>query len=100
MTRVESLRASVLAAMVGVAPILGGTALLSAPSVAQAQIAIGIAVNLAPPALPIYEQPPIPGPDYIWQPGFWAWNGNVGDYYWVPGTWVLAPRPGLLWTPG
>ncbi len=86
--------------MVGMAPIAGATAMMGAPSAAQAQIAIGIAVNLAPPALPIYVQPPIPGPDYIWQPGFWAWNGNVGDYYWVPGTWILAPRPGLLWTPG
>jgi hypothetical protein len=53
---------------------------------------------IPPPPLPIYEQPPIPGPGYIWTPGFWAWEGS--DYYWVPGTWVLVPRPGLLWTPG
>jgi hypothetical protein len=51
-----------------------------------------------PPPLPEYEQPPVPAPNYIWMPGYWAW-GDAG-YYWVPGTWVLAPQPGLLWTPG
>ncbi|MBX6421793.1 MAG: YXWGXW repeat-containing protein, partial [Nevskia sp.] len=59
-----------------------------------------ISVNIAPPPLPVYEQPPCPAPDYIWIPGYWAWDPDVGAYYWVPGTWVLAPRPGLLWTPG
>lgn len=53
-----------------------------------------------PPALPDYEQPPIPGEGYVWTPGYWAWNGGAGDYYWVPGTWARPPRPGLLWTPG
>ena len=46
----------------------------------------------------MYEQPAIPGPGYLWTPGYWAWGGS--DYYWVPGTWVLAPQPGYLWTPG
>ena len=50
-----------------------------------------------PPPLPVYEQPPIPAPDYIWTPGYWAWN--TYDYYWVPGTWAPPPQPGLLWTP-
>jgi hypothetical protein len=51
-----------------------------------------------PPPLPVYDQPPIPGPGYIWTPGYWSWNGD--EHYWVPGVWVLPPRPGLLWTPG
>ncbi len=55
-------------------------------------------VDVPPPPLPIYEQPPIPEPGYIWTPGYWASDGY--DFYWVPGTWVLAPQPGLLWTPG
>ncbi len=59
-----------------------------------------ISVDIAPPALPLYAQPPIPGDGYIWTPGFWSWNANDGDYYWVPGTWVLAPYVGALWTPG
>jgi hypothetical protein len=50
-----------------------------------------------PPPLPVYEQPPIPAPGYIWTPGYWAWNNY--EHYWVPGTWVEPPQPGLLWTP-
>ena len=61
---------------------------------------IGISVSFGPPALPVYEQPPCPAEGYIWTPGYWAYDDNVGDYYWVPGTWVLAPQPGFLWTPG
>jgi len=64
---------------------------------ALSQAAFFISVNIAPPALPVYELPPEPGPGYIWTPGYWAWDG--AEYYWVPGTWVLAPV-GMLWTPG
>ncbi|HEX4155701.1 MAG TPA: hypothetical protein VHY48_08820 [Acidobacteriaceae bacterium] len=53
--------------------------------------------NEAPPPLPEYDQPPCPGPDYIWTPGYWAWG--PGGYYWVPGAWVEAPYYGALWTP-
>ncbi|MGH6967636.1 MAG: hypothetical protein ACREEN_00835 [Stellaceae bacterium] len=63
----------------------------------DAQVAVSITV--APPALPVYVQPAIPGPGWIWTPGYWAWGGPYG-YYWVPGTWVRPPRVGLLWTPG
>src|SRR6516162_10705797 len=60
---------------------------------------IGAAVDVAPPPLPVYDQPPIPAPGYMWTPGYWAWDDYTG-YYWVPGTWVLPPAPALLWTPG
>lgn len=68
--------------------------------VAHAQIAvgIGISVHVAPPALPVYVQPPLPAPGYIWTPGYWSY-GDAG-YYWVPGVWVQPPRAGVLWTPG
>lgn len=69
------------------------------PPPAAAAISVGIAVNIAPPPLPVYAQPVIPGPGYIWTPGYWAWDPAAG-YYWVPGAWVLPPQPGLLWTPG
>ena len=59
-----------------------------------------ISVGFAPPPLPIYEQPFCPGPDFIWTPGYWAYDGDVEDYYWVPGEWVRAPVVGYLWTPG
>ena len=71
-------------------------AALSSPS--SAQIAVGLAVRVGPPALPFYAQPICPGPGYLWTPGYWAWN-DEGGYYWVPGTWVVAPI-GMLWTPG
>jgi hypothetical protein len=66
--------------------------------VAGAAVSIGVSINIAPPELPVYEQPAVPGPGYLWSPGYWAWGDS--DYYWVPGTWVLAPQPGYLWTPG
>jgi WXXGXW repeat (2 copies) len=67
---------------------------------ANAQVSIGISVNIEPPPLPVYDQPVIPGPGYLWVPGYWAWNPDINDYFWVPGTWVLPPEANLLWTPG
>jgi hypothetical protein len=72
-------------------------AALSAP--AYAQVSSSVSVNIAPPPLPIYEQPPMPDANDIWVPGYWAWDQSVADYYWVPATWVQAPEPNLLWTP-
>ena len=72
--------------------------LAAVPIAAPAQVYVSIGVNIAPPAIPVYVQPPCPASNYIWQPGYWAWG--AGGYYWVPGTWVLAPAVGLLWTPG
>lgn len=60
---------------------------------------VAISINIAPPRLPVYEQPLCPGEDYIWIPDYWAWDLANVDYYWVPGTWVLPPEVGLLWTP-
>ena len=72
------------------------TTAVIAPTLAHADV--DVVVGVAPPALPIYVQPPLPGDGYMWTPGYWAWNGV--DYYWIPGTWVLAPYTGALWTPG
>ena len=66
--------------------------LILSPTAAQAQVFVGIDVGIAPPVLPTYVQPPTPGPNYLWAPGYWAWDDWWGDYYWVPGTWV-RPRP-------
>src|SRR5580658_2218793 len=74
--------------------------LLLGSQVSQAFVTIGVSINVAPPELPVYEQPPVPAPGYLWTPGYWAWSGDAGSYYWVPGTWVEAPQPGFLWTPG
>jgi hypothetical protein len=77
------------------AAVLALTALvLPEPSPAQ----IGVSITIGPPALPVYEQPPLPTPGWIWTPGYWAWGPQ--GYFWVPGTWVEPPQPGFLWTPG
>jgi len=75
--------------------LLAALSLMTMPVVAMAQI---ISITIAPPELPVYEQPAIPAPGYIWTPGFWAYGPD--GYYWVPGTWVEPPQVGLLWTPG
>jgi hypothetical protein len=72
-----------------------GTAMLAVPTAASAQIVIS--VGFAPPALPVYVQPVIPGDGYLWNPGYWAYA--PAGYYWVPGVWVQPPSVGLLWTP-
>ena len=64
----------------------------------RANAGVFISVHVAPPALPVYVQPPLPAPGYIWTPGYWAY-GEAG-YYWVPGVWVQPPAVGVLWTPG
>lgn len=79
-------RAALVAAVVAVVPATG-----------SAQVFVGVGVTIAPPSIPVYVQPPAPAPNYIWEPGYWAWG--PGGYYWVPGTWVAAPSVGLLWTP-
>lgn len=78
--------------------LIPALALAALPALASAGIFVGVSVNLAPPPLPVYVQPPCPEPGYLWTPGYWAWND--GAYYWVPGTWVQPPEVGLLWTPG
>ena len=65
--------------------------------IVQAHAGIFISVGFAPPMLPIYVQPPLPSPGYLWTPGYWAYG--PGGYYWVPGVWVRPPQLGVLWTP-
>ena len=71
---------------------------LLAPFSAMSEISV--AINIGPPLLPVYVQPPVPGNGYLWTPGYWGWSNSDNDYYWVPGTWVLPPTVGVLWTPG
>jgi hypothetical protein len=75
----------------------GGSLAFVAPAYAQAHAASNVA-SIAPPPLPSYSQPAIPGRGYIWVPGYWGWNGT--GYYWVPAYWARPPAAGLLWTPG
>src|SRR5579885_1872110 len=68
-----------------------GAPMLAASLPAAAFVSIGISVGIAPPPLPVYEQPIAPGPGYIWTPGYWAWDPAYG-YYWVPGAWCCRLR--------
>jgi hypothetical protein len=78
--------------------VLFALVMVLVPARSFAQISVGVAVHIGPPALPVYEQPICPGAGYLWTPGYWAYGPD--GYYWVPGTWVMAPSVGLLWTPG
>ena len=77
--------------------LLFSLAISTAPVASQAQV-ICVSNVSPPPELPVYEQPPIPAPGYLWTPGYWASGPN--GYFWVPGTWVQPPAVGVLWTPG
>lgn len=52
-----------------------------APGPAAAQVAFGVSVNVMPPALPAYAQPPLPGPGYIWTPGYWGWANGAYHFH-------------------
>jgi len=78
--------------------LIAALSLAALPVASNAAVFVGVSVGIAPPALPVYVQPPCPAPGYIWIPGYWAWDDE--EYYWVPGTWELAPAVGFLWTPG
>src|SRR5271169_471790 len=84
--------------ILSVRSLLFALVLLAISAASSAQIGIGISIRIAPPELPLYDQPIAPGDGYIWTPGYWAYGDD--DYYWVPGTWVMAPEVGYLWTPG
>jgi hypothetical protein len=73
-----------------------GLAAITLSEIAMAQVSVSI--TLAPPALPVYEQPMLVEEGGIWAPGYWSYNQD--GYFWVPGTWVQPPEVGLLWTPG
>ena len=78
--------------------LLVAVLLLAIPAASFGQVRVS--VRIAPPEIPVYEQPICPGDGYLWTPGYWAWDEDVSDYYWVPGLWVEAPEVGFLWTPG
>jgi len=35
-----------------------------------------------------------PGPEYVWVPGYWAWNGR---WVWIGGRWGSRPHPHAVW---
>jgi hypothetical protein len=60
-----------------------------------AQAAIGIDIDVAPPA-PRVEVVPAPRHGFVWAPGYWRWNGHA--HAWHNGYWIKE-RPGYHWVP-
>src|SRR6266850_3537073 len=52
---------------------------------------------LTPPADVVEAVPVAPGPEYVWVPGYWAWNPG---WVWIGGRWVIRPHPGAVWVRG
>jgi hypothetical protein len=46
---------------------------------------------------PAAERPK--GSQYVWIPGYWAWDTERADYVWVSGCWRVPPT-GMSWIPG
>ena len=80
------------------AAALSAAALVAIDAPQAHAMPVVIVAGYAPPPIPVYEQPVIPGEGYIWTPGYWAWGPD--GYYWVEGAWVMPPYMGALWTPG
>jgi len=61
----------------------------------------GIVSPAEPPANivenPAAERPQ--GSQYVWIPGYWAWDTERTDYVWVSGCWRVPPA-GMSWIPG
>ena len=50
---------------------------------------IQFSVNIAPPPIAVFDQPPYPGDGDIWTLGYYQYCDY--GYYWVPGQWVIPP---------
>lgn len=65
------------------------------------EIQAGFTAPIAPPA-DIEEIPPVERPageQFVWVPGYWAWDSDRDDYIWVSGCWRAVP-PDMSWVPG
>jgi hypothetical protein len=50
-----------------------------------------------PPPAPLADEVAIsPGPDFLWIPGAWMWDGH---WVWEKGRWDRRPHPGAVWVP-
>jgi len=76
-----------------VATALAGAMLIA--TVAPAFSAVGIDINIAPPAPRVVEVPP-PRPGFVWAPGYYRWDGH--RHVWVDGRFIRERR-GSHWVP-
>ncbi len=65
---------------------------------AVAEVNPSTVISQPPPVTaPVEVVPVAPGPDYVWTPGYWSWQGH---WVWIGGTWVIRPRPHMIWVGG
>src|SRR5690242_20929617 len=80
-------------------PLLVALGMAAAPATSFAQVSVGVSITVAPPALPVYVQPPIPGPGFIWTPGYWAYGRPAFTGVPAPGCrpppWGCRGRPAI-----
>jgi hypothetical protein len=74
-----------------IALTLAGAAL--APLASQAAVAVGVDINIGPPAQRVIVAP-APRPGYVYAPGYWQWNGH--RHVWIDGRYLHA-RDGYHW---
>jgi hypothetical protein len=53
-----------------------------------------IAVGWAPPPMLVEVPPPPPFAYAVWVGGYWVWQGN---WVWAQGHWMAPPRPEYVW---
>ncbi len=53
--------------------------LLMAGTAEKANAGLFVSITVAPPPLVVYSQPALPGPGYMWTPGYWSWDEDAGD---------------------
>jgi len=75
-----------------------GQATANLPPATASQSTAAAVAPTAPPAPQVEVVPAVPGPDYIWVPGYWGWNGRV--WVWVGGRWSVRPWHGAVWVGG
>jgi hypothetical protein len=63
------------------------------PAAAQA----GRVISEAPPPPQAEVVVAAPGPNYIWMPGYWSWQGH---WVWVSGAYVVRPYAHAHWVRG
>jgi hypothetical protein len=68
------------------------TGAIAVPAFGQVSVYVGG----PPPPIRYERRVAAPGPDYIWQEGYWAPQGR--HYKWVRGHWERRPYEGAYWS--
>jgi len=55
-------------------------------------------LRTGPPPVVVERPAVVPGPGYVWVPGYYRWSGR--EYVWVSGRYERPPRARARWVPG